>query len=70
MAFIHVEHQLINVDHIVKAVYDDKVQTLKITLSGSISMPNPIELTGDVATAAWFELSKLTAAHCDADCTA
>jgi len=25
MAFIHVEHQLINVDHIVKAVYDDKV---------------------------------------------
>ena len=60
MTFIRFEHQLINVDHIVKAVYDDKVQNLKITLSGSISMPNPVELTGEVARTVWLELSKLT----------
>jgi len=60
MRFIHFEHQLVNVDHILKAVYDDKVQNLRITLIGSISMPNPIEINGDVAETVWRELSKLT----------
>jgi len=60
MMFIHFEHQLVNIDHIVKVVYDDKVQNLKLTLSGSISLPNPIELNGPVAESVWLELLKIT----------